>query len=41
LKTHALAPLPTASSLSSGVETVSTSLAFPNALGISGWEPSL
>jgi hypothetical protein len=41
LKTHALAPLPTASSLSSGVETVSTSLAFPNALGISGWGPSL
>jgi hypothetical protein len=41
LKTHALAPLPTTSSLSSGVEMVSTSLAFPNALGISGWEPSL
>jgi hypothetical protein len=41
LKTHALAPLPTVSSLSSGVETVSTSLAFPNALGISGWGPSL
>ena len=41
LETHALAPLPTVSSLSSGVETVSTSLAFPNALGISGWGPSL
>jgi hypothetical protein len=41
LQTHALAPLPTVSSLSSGVETVSTSLAFPNALGISGWGPAL
>jgi hypothetical protein len=41
LQTHALAPLPTASSLSSGVETISTSLAFPKALGISGWGPSL
>jgi hypothetical protein len=41
LQTHALAPLPTVSSLSSGVETISTSLAFPKALGISGWGPSL
>jgi hypothetical protein len=41
LQTHALAPLPTVSSLSSGVETISTSLAFPRALGISGWGPSL
>jgi|GEM_PF-619097 hypothetical protein len=41
LQTHALAPLPTTSTRSSGVETVSTSLAFPRALGISGWGPSL
>jgi hypothetical protein len=41
LQTHALAPLPTVSSLSSGVETISTSLAFPKALGLSGWGPSL
>jgi hypothetical protein len=41
LQTHALAPLPEVSSLSSGVETISTSLAFPKALGIAGWGPSL
>jgi hypothetical protein len=33
LQTHALAPLPTATTLTSGVETVSTSLAFPDASG--------
>lgn len=41
LQTHALAPLPTVSSLSSGVETVGTSLAFPKAAGITGWGSSL
>jgi hypothetical protein len=41
LQTQALAPLPTVSSLSSGVETISTSLAFPKAIGITGWGPSL
>jgi len=41
LQTHALAPLPTASTRGAGVETVSTSLAFPKALGLSGWGPSL
>jgi hypothetical protein len=41
LQTHALAPLPQVSSLSSGVETISTSLAFPKALRIAGWGPSL
>jgi hypothetical protein len=40
LQTHALAPLPTTSTRSAGVESVSTSLAFPNALGIAGWGPS-
>jgi hypothetical protein len=40
LQTQALAPLPTVSSLSSSVEAISTSLAFPKALGISGWGPS-
>jgi hypothetical protein len=33
LQTHALAPLPTTTTLSAGTETVSTSLAFPNANG--------
>jgi hypothetical protein len=41
LQTHALAPLPTVSSRNSSVESISTSLAFPKALGISGWGPSL
>jgi hypothetical protein len=41
LQTHALAPLPTVSSLSSGVETVGTSLAFPKVVGITGWGSSL
>lgn len=41
LQTHALAPLPTASTRSSGVETVSTSLAFPAHLGLLGFGPSL
>jgi hypothetical protein len=41
LQTHALAPLPTASTRGAGVETVSTSLAFPKALGLTGWGPSL
>jgi hypothetical protein len=41
LQTHALAPLPTASTRGTGVETVSTSLAFPKALGLAGWGPSL
>jgi hypothetical protein len=40
LQTDALAPLPTTSTLSAGVETVSTSLAFPKALGITGWGPA-
>jgi hypothetical protein len=34
LQTHALARLPTESTLTSGVETVSTSLAFPRALSL-------
>jgi hypothetical protein len=33
LKTHALAPLPTRSTREAGTNSVSTSLAFPNALG--------
>jgi hypothetical protein len=41
LQTHALAPLPTASSRGRGVETVSTSLVFPTALGTVSWGPSL
>lgn len=41
LQTHALAPLPTASTRGTGVETVSTSLAFPKALGLTGWGPTL
>jgi hypothetical protein len=41
LQTHALASLPTASTRGTGVETVSTSLAFPQALGLTGWGPSL
>jgi hypothetical protein len=40
-QTHALAPLPTVSSLNSGVETVGTSLAFPKVAGITGWGSSL
>jgi hypothetical protein len=36
LKTHALAALPTESTLTSGVETVGTSLAFPSASRLSG-----
>jgi hypothetical protein len=36
LKTHALAPLPTRSTREAGTNSVSTSLAFPNALGSLG-----
>jgi len=41
LKTHALAPLPTVSTRSPSVNTVSTSLAFPKALELTGWGPEL
>jgi hypothetical protein len=38
LQTHALAPLPTRSTREAGTNTVSTSLAFPNAVGPLGLE---
>ncbi len=41
LQTHALAPLPTRSTREAGTNSVSTSLAFPNALKTPGLEPSL
>jgi hypothetical protein len=41
LQTHALAPLPKASTRGAGVETVSTSAVFTNDLGVRGWGPAL
>ncbi|HYM54679.1 MAG TPA: hypothetical protein VES97_04910 [Solirubrobacteraceae bacterium] len=41
LQTHALAPLPTVSTRAPSVSTVSTSLAFPKALGLTGWGSQL
>jgi hypothetical protein len=41
LQTHALAPLPKASTRGAGVETVSTSVVFLDDLGVRGWGPAL